>query len=118
MFATHLDEVPKEPVGAGEKTWKQVLIGSDRGPNFAMRRFIIEPGGFMPMHTNTVEHEQLVLAGEAEIDTADGPIRVRRGSVLLMPAGEPHAYRCLGDEAFEFLCLVPNGEDRIELVDP
>ncbi|RKX73246.1 MAG: cupin domain-containing protein, partial [Spirochaetes bacterium] len=31
-------------------------------------------------------------------------------------AGEPHSYRCIGNEPFEFLCLVPNQVDTIEMV--
>ncbi|MCI0547521.1 MAG: cupin domain-containing protein, partial [Candidatus Rokubacteria bacterium] len=57
--------VPEEPVAAGAGTTRQVLIGPDEGPHFAMRRFIMQPGGGIPPHTNTVEHEQYVLRGRA-----------------------------------------------------
>jgi len=40
---------------------------------------------------------------------------VEAGSVLFIPAGLPHAYRVL-EAPFEFLCIVPNGEDRIEIL--
>ena len=117
MTIKKMTEVPKAVVGAGEKTWIQVLIGPDEGPHFAMRRFTIEPGGFMPYHTNAVEHEQLVLRGEAEVVCAGEVLRVKKDDVTLIPAGEPHSYRCVGDEPFEFLCMVPNDPDVIELVD-
>ena len=54
----HQDHAPVEEVGAGEGTHRQVLIGRDEGPSFHMRRFIMEPGGGMPRHTNEVEHQQ------------------------------------------------------------
>ena len=45
MSIKHVDEFPDEPVGAGEGTVRQVLIGPEQGPNFAMRRFVMQPGG-------------------------------------------------------------------------
>src|SRR5574340_1204464 len=59
----HASQVAQETVGAGRDTTRQVLIGPDEAPNFALRRFIMQPGGGMPRHTNTVEHEQYVLRG-------------------------------------------------------
>ena len=41
MSVKHASEVALEPVGAGEGTLSQVLIGPDEGPNFALRRFVI-----------------------------------------------------------------------------
>ena len=63
MSVKSAHDVAAEPVGAGQGTTRQVLIGPEEGPNFALRRFIMEPGGGMPLHTNEVEHEQYVLAG-------------------------------------------------------
>ena len=105
-----------EEVKAGSRTTRQVLIGPDEGPHFAMRRFIMEPGGGMPEHTNTVEHEQYVLRGRAKIGIGAEVIEVKRDDVVYIPAGTPHWYEALGDEPFEFLCVVPNGPDRIEIL--
>jgi quercetin dioxygenase-like cupin family protein len=118
MPVRHVDTLPADEVTAGMGTKRQVLIGPDEGPNFAMRRFIMEPGGGMPMHTNTVEHEQYVLRGGARIQIGDDVHQVKAGDVVYIPAGVPHTYEAdQGDEAFEFLCVVPNGPDTIELVD-
>jgi quercetin dioxygenase-like cupin family protein len=111
------DTVRAEPVQAGEGTTRQVLVGPDEAPNFALRRFVIEPGGGMPRHTNTVEHEQYVLRGRARITIADGSYEVGPADVLFIPAGAPHSYEVL-EAPFEFLCVVPNAPDRIEIVDP
>jgi quercetin dioxygenase-like cupin family protein len=111
------NEVPAEPVRAGSGTIRQVLIGPDEGPNFSMRRFTMEPGGGMPKHTNTVEHEQYVLGGAARIGLGDEVIEVSRGDVIFIPGGVPHWYESLGPEDFEFLCVVPNGPDEIRIVE-
>lgn len=117
MSIKHADEVASAPVSAGSATVRQVLIGPDEAPNFAMRRFIMQPGGGMPKHTNRVEHEQYVLRGQATIGIGDEEIRVAANDVVYIPAGVPHWYRAEGQEPFEFLCVVPNGPDRIEILD-
>ena len=116
MSKKQLSDLPIEPLSVGEGTSKQVLISAEEGPNFAMRRFIIEAGGFMPLHTNTVEHEQFCLAGQAEVVLGEETIIVSKNDVVFIPAGVPHSYKTLSNEAFEFLCLVPNQEDIIEVI--
>ena len=118
MHVTHAKDVPADPVPGGTGTTRQVLIGPDVGPNFALRRFIMEPGGGMPKHTNTVEHEQYVLRGSATIGVGADVAEVRAGNVVFIPAGTPHWYKAHGNEPFEFLCIVPNKPDKIEIVDP
>ena len=44
--------------------------------------------------------------------------RVAADDVVYIPAGVPHGYRAEGDGPFEFLCVVPNLDDRIEILDP
>ena len=115
-YVKKADQVTREPVGAGKGTVRQVLIGPDEGPHFALRRFIIDPGGAMPPHTNTVEHEQYVLRGRARIGIGEQVLEVKADDVVFIPAGTPHWYETLGEEPFEFLCAVPNLPDRIDLV--
>lgn len=111
----HITDIPAQVVKAGQKTTIQVL---QQGPNFAMRRFVMEPGGGMPRHTNTVEHEQFVLRGQARITIGDDQITVQAGDVVFIPQGAPHSYQNVGEENFEFLCLIPNKEDVIEILEP
>ena len=42
---------------------------------------------------------------------------VSEGDVVYIPAGVPHWYRAQGGEPFEFLCVVPNAPDTIEILD-
>ena len=116
MTVRHADDVQRDPVGAGKGTVRQVLIGPEEGPNFALRRFIMEPGGGMPPHTNTVEHEQYVLRGRARVGIGEEEMSVKEGDVLFIPAGTPHWYRVEGNDAFEFICVVPNQPDRMEML--
>ena len=111
------DTVPAQPVANARATRRQVLIGPGEAPNFALRRFVMDPGGGMPRHTNSVEHEQYVLRGRARIGIGDEVLDVRAGDALYIPAGTPHWYLAEGDEPFEFLCVVPNGPDEIRVLD-
>jgi quercetin dioxygenase-like cupin family protein len=117
MSVKHVKDVPANEVKAGDLATMQVLISAQEGPHFAMRRFIMQPGGGMPEHTNTVEHEQYVLRGHANIGIGKEEFEVRAGDVVFIPLGVPHWYQNIGDENFEFLCLIPNLPDEIKLVE-
>jgi len=115
MAVRHADQVPAEPVTAGTAATRQVLIGPDEGPHFALRRFTMQPGGGMPRHTNTVEHEQYVLRGRARVGIGGTVHEVGPDDALFIPAGAPHFYQVI-EAPFEFICVVPLGPDRIEIV--
>jgi len=112
------EEVEATPVKAGTATAVQVLVGpADGAPNFALRRFVMGEGGGMPRHTNLVEHEQYVLTGSARVTVGDRVHEVRAGNALYIPAGVPHSYEVM-QAPFEFLCVVPNAPDRIDILEP
>ncbi len=102
-------------VAAGQGTSMQVLISSEEAPNFAFRKFVMEPYGGMPKHTNLVEHEQYVLKGFATIEIGDDTFEVSAGDSLYIPGNVPHSYKA-GKDGFEFICVVPNKEDEIEIL--
>ncbi len=109
------EAVEAREVTAGRATRTQVLLGeADGAPHFAMRKFTMGEGGGMPRHTNTVEHEQYVLRGRAKIAIGEEIYEVAPDDVLYIPAGTPHSYEVL-EAPFEFLCMVPNGPDKIEV---
>lgn len=125
-------DIEYEPIEAADGLEKGVLIDEERGaPNFAIRRFTLAPGAEVPRHTNEIEHEQYVLSGEYTVGIseasetprtdprADGEDEhvVSEGDSLLIPAGTVHWYRNEGDEPGAFLCVVPNGDDTIELIE-
>ncbi|TFG99743.1 MAG: cupin domain-containing protein [Calditrichales bacterium] len=115
MSVKNINDLPYEGISAGAKASRQVLISSEEAPNFAMRRFVIKAGGYMPEHTNTVEHEQYVLGGSALITIGDKQYNVSRDDIVFIPAGVPHSYKVMGETDFQFLCLIPNKPDVITL---
>jgi len=116
MSVKHSRDVESVEVPNAVKTTKQVLISTQEAPNFALRRFVMEPGGGMPRHTNTVEHEQYVLHGKARIGIGDEIFEVKKGDVVFIPENLPHWYQNTGDETFEFLCIVPNKIDKATIL--
>lgn len=111
------NDVQPQVVKTGDKTTIQVLISLQEGPNFAMRRFVMKPGGGIPNHTNTVEHEQYMLRGHARIGIGGQEYEVKVGDVVFIPEGVPHWYQNDGEEDFEFLCMISNKPDEIRIVD-
>jgi quercetin dioxygenase-like cupin family protein len=110
--------VEAKAVAAGTATAVQVLVGpADGAPHFALRRFVMGEGGGMPLHTNTVEHEQFVVRGRARVTVGDAVHEVEAGHALYIPAGVPHSYEVV-EAPFEFLCVVPNAPDRLEILAP
>jgi quercetin dioxygenase-like cupin family protein len=112
----NIDALPATPINAGKGVSMKMLLAPEESPNFAMRNFVIAAGGSMPLHTNTIEHEQYVLSGRARVVLGDKTIEAGPGDVLLIPAGLPHSYETLGNEAYSFLCLIPKDEDHIEVL--
>ena len=67
--------------------------------------------------TASLEHEQYVLGGEATITIDDETHHVKTGDVVFIPQGAVHSYQNTGEGPFEFLCIIPNKEDKITIVD-
>jgi quercetin dioxygenase-like cupin family protein len=110
-------DVPTVTVRAGTKTEMHVLVSPEQGETaFALRRFIMQEGGGMPLHTNLVEHQQYVLRGKARIRVADTVHDVAADHTLFIPAGVPHSYQVV-EGPFEFICVVPSTPDRITLLE-
>lgn len=117
MSIKQFEQIEATPVTTGAGVTRRMLISPEEGPHFAMRAFRIEAGGFMPLHTNSVEHEQYVLRGRAKVVIGDESCKVSEGSIVFIPAEVPHSYTPLGGEAFEFICLVPNLPDQTVVIE-
>ena len=97
---------------------KGVLVNEEYGaPNVALRRFILEPDGTVPRHTNKIEHEQHVIAGNYTVGIEDEEYTVSAGDTIHIPAGAVHWYRNESDQPGVFLCAVPTGDDEITVVE-
>ncbi len=111
MKVNHYEQVSQAPVTMPGSSGCQVrwLIGQpDGAPNFAMRQFEVEPGGFTPRHSHPYEHEVFVLEGEGIVVEGDVEHRLAAGDVVYVVPDEIHQFRNTGPVPLKFLCLVPN----------
>ena len=117
-FVRASEDIEYEPVGAADGLRKGILVGeAEGGGNLAIRRFTLAPGGEVPRHTNEIEHEQYVLAGEYVVGVKGEEHTVSAGDAVHVPAGAVYWYRNESDKEGAFLCAVPAGDDEIRLVD-
>ena len=79
----------------------------DDAPNFALRRFEVQPGGQIGMHNHLQEHEIYILAGEIEVITETETYTAKANDVLYVPPNEVHGYKNNGDTTVSFLCIIP-----------
>lgn len=110
MKIKHITTVPmtKVTMEGVDDTQIQWLFGKeDSAENFYMRRFLMAPGGKIPLHGHPWEHEIYILRGQAEVFTDSEKQTISAGNCLYVPSDEPHGYRNIGDEDLEFLCIVP-----------
>ncbi len=83
------------------------LITQEEGAkNFAMRLFLVEPGGHTPFHTHGWEHEVFVVGGTGEVIGEQGSQPLEVGSAVYVPAEEKHRFQA-GDRGLVFLCIIP-----------
>jgi len=111
MYKDNVSNIPLEEVNmkGAKKVKIQWLISKERGgaPNFAMRRFILEPGGEIPVHNHNYEHEIFVLKGEGKIGVNSEEDYVKAGDFIYIPPNVPHWYKNTGSNVLIFLCIIP-----------
>lgn len=79
----------------------------DGAPNFALRRFDVQPGGQIGKHNHKQEHEIYILAGEIEVITETETYLAKANDVLYVPPNEIHGYKNNGDAVVSFICIIP-----------
>jgi quercetin dioxygenase-like cupin family protein len=92
-----------------------VLVSSEQtGDAFCVLRFFLSPGNVTPPHLHRATDETfLIESGEIEINRGGELVRGRRGDVIYLPKGIPHAPRVIGnDEGAAVVVCVPGGFDR------
>jgi mannose-6-phosphate isomerase-like protein (cupin superfamily) len=92
-----------------------VLVSSEQtGDAFCVLRFFASPGNVTPPHVHHATDETfLIESGEVEINRGGELLRGRRGDVIYLPKGIPHAPRVIGkDEGAAVVVCVPGGFDR------
>jgi quercetin dioxygenase-like cupin family protein len=111
MIIQHSKDVKSEKIREEgvEGVHKQRLLTPEMGaPNFTMRKFTVEEGGFTFYHEHDFEHEVYILKGAGVARQEDDEIEIQAGDALLILPGEIHQFVNRGKGDFVFLCLIPN----------
>ncbi len=115
MPVIRAEEVSKRPVedSAAKGTFIQEYITARNGaPNFALRVFELQPGGYTPYHAHPWEHENYILEGEGELVNPDGSATpLKAGDGAFVPPMQKHQYRNTGTTVFRFICCIPIQEN-------
>jgi quercetin dioxygenase-like cupin family protein len=84
-----------------------VMVGrQDGAPNFALRQFIVEPGGHSPRHQHDYEHEVYIVHGGGTVLLNGKEQPLKAGDVVYVPADHEHQFKAASG-GMTFLCLVP-----------
>ncbi len=110
MKILHYEDV--EARGANERASKMKVkwvISKEMGaPNFAMRIFEVEPGGYSPLHSHGWEHEVFILEGTGVVVSHDGDKRFRPGDAIFIAPNEKHQFKNDSKKLVKFICVVPH----------
>ncbi len=93
------------------------VLSPESEEDFLVRKVTLAEGGSMPHHTNSLQHQQYVLNGEAKVVVGEETYRAKAGDFLYIPAGVPHSYEACYGSDYTFLCMITTAEDVIALVE-
>jgi quercetin dioxygenase-like cupin family protein len=87
------------------------LIGpAEKAPNFALRYFEVEPGGYTALDQHAHDHGVMILRGQARVLLGEEEFEVAHGDVVYVPPDEVHQFKSIGEEPLGFLCVIPARE--------
>jgi quercetin dioxygenase-like cupin family protein len=89
------------------------LIGpNERAPNFALRYFEVEPGGWTSLDQHAHDHGVVILRGRGQVRLGQEEHLVSCGDVVYIPGNEIHQIRNPGEEPLGFLCVIPPADEN------
>jgi quercetin dioxygenase-like cupin family protein len=84
---------------------KRLLNPDNSASNFALRAYIIEPGGHTSFDIHPHEHGVYVVKGEVSVKVGDEELLLFPKDVLHIGGNEPHQFFNHSDEPVKFLCV-------------
>lgn len=104
----HFTEVEAEPVEMeGAVGAKVRWLIKEGAPNFYLRLFELEPGGYTPRHRHDYEHEIFILEGQGSALYEGEEHWIEPGYFLLVHPNAEHQLQNTGEALLRFLCLIP-----------
>lgn len=102
-----VEEVVVTEPGAHDTTIRWLLNGSDGVPTFAMRYFVVKPGGSTPRHAHSWEHEIFVIKGTCTAFCEGETRQTGPDHAIYIEPNAIHSLANNGSEDLVFLCMIP-----------
>ncbi|MCE5193572.1 MAG: cupin domain-containing protein [Candidatus Cryosericum sp.] len=109
IAAEDVEAIPVTENGAHGTTIRWLLKDTDGVPTFAMRQFVVEPGGATPRHAHAWEHEIYVLKGICTAFCEGETRRVGPDHAIYIEPNAIHSFTNEESEPLVFLCMIPIG---------
>ena len=92
-------------------------------PEYGLRYFTIQPGGYIPIHNHFYHQTMYILEGrfecwcfDSETDEIKETSIATPGDAVHIPSMEPHGMKNIGETPATFLCCICNVYDEEESV--
>jgi len=84
---------------------KRLLNPDNSASNFALRAYVIKPGGHTSFDIHPHEHGVYVLEGEVSVKVGDEELLLHPLDVLHIDRNEPHQFFNRSRKPVKFLCV-------------
>lgn len=116
MYVGNVASVPQQDVSTMLKGTRgfyiQWLVTKDHGSlKYAVRRFIVKPGGYMPLHNHKYTEAVVILRGKLKVRGNGKVYELGPGDFFFTGPYEPHAIENVGNEDAEFICVISYEDD-------
>jgi quercetin dioxygenase-like cupin family protein len=103
---SHLDEYEEYTQEGSKSVYRRRLLNQDNSSKrFALRTYIIKPGGHTSLDTHVHEHGVYIMKGSVRVIVNDTELNLEQGDVIHIGSNEPHQFRNDGSENVKFLCV-------------
>lgn len=86
----------------------KVLVSPLEGwQGWVMRLLIVGKDGYTPKHSHPWPHINFMVSGEGELMVEGEVTKVSAGSYAYVPANKLHQFKNIGEQEFQFICIVP-----------
>lgn len=93
-------------IGKSKNTYIQWLITDKQEKNYAMRRFIIKPGGNISLHYHDYYESLYIINGKCDAYVDDEKMELKSGDFIFIDSKHKHKIINTGNNDLEFICVI------------
>ena len=95
---------------------RDVLTADDGVTIVCMQVIEISSQTSTPSHYHPWEHELFIISGKGLAVGNEGSIPIDQGTIVFIPANEPHCFVNTGNDTLRFICIEPLEKEQHETV--